>query len=263
MTEFAYSDRDFKEVAARAYDIAGIVLGENKRSLVYSRIARRLRALKLKTFGEYLAYLKDHGEEQESFINAITTNLTKFFREAHHFDFLEQQAMGWRDSHRVWSAGCSTGEEPWSIVLTLAKANALSRTKVLATDIDTSVLAKASLGEYSLEDLDAQVLSPYRKFLQVNTQQGVMRVQPEMHDSVRFNQLNLKGEWPMKRHFDVIFCRNVMIYFDDETRVALAKRFIERLKPGGYLIIGHSESLNRFNLPIKPVGPTTYQVAHV
>ncbi|WP_119394990.1 CheR family methyltransferase [Salinibius halmophilus] len=261
MTEFAYTDADFATISKKAYEIAGIVLGDNKRSLVYSRIARRLRALNIATFAEYSEFLDRNPEEEEPFVNAITTNLTKFFREAHHFEFLAERVSGWHGKHSVWSAGCSTGEEPWSIALTLAKAQKLAQTLVLATDIDTNVLAKASLGEYAVDDTDLQTLHAYRQYLQMNRNRTTFRVSQTVHENMRFRRLNLQSEWPMKKPFDVIFCRNVMIYFDDQTRQKLALKFIQQLKPGGYLIIGHSESLHRFKLPLKSVGPTIYQVA--
>lgn len=255
--EFEYRVDDFQAVAKRAYELAGIVLGDNKKSLVYSRLSRRIRRLELTSFQSYLQYLAEHDSEEQAFINAMTTNLTRFFRESHHFEFLTKVVKpGWR----IWSAGCSTGEEPWSIALTLAHANSLAGALILASDIDTQVVEQAQSGVYELETPTPDWFATYQPYLQLNRAKGQFRVRPEIAQVLRFRQLNLLTPWPMKKQLDVVFCRNVMIYFDDQTRLALAKKFINQIKPGGYLIIGHSESLHRFNLPIRSIGPTIYQV---
>ncbi len=269
--EFPFTQTDFKTIAGLVYEHSGIVLGAHKRDMVYSRLARRLRALHLSSFREYCELLggSEGPDEYGSLINAITTNLTKFFRKSHHFDHLQKTALAevWQAARagkprvRIWSAACSTGEEPYSIAMTaMASQKAAGRDwdfRVLATDLDTAVLNKAMAARYpssALEDIPAQM----REFSFEKDAGGVL-VAPDIQSLVTFNQLNLLGPWPMKGPFDVIFCRNVMIYFDAETKAKLVERLHAMLKSGGWLYVGHSESLLDQYHHFKLGGHTIYQ----
>jgi chemotaxis protein methyltransferase CheR len=271
--EFAFSDADFRSLAQFAYDQAGIALADSKRNLVYGRLSRRLRALRLTTFREYREYLGANPSELEGFINAISTNLTKFFRESHHFDHLRAHvavpfAHAARASSgnrlRVWSAGCSTGEEPHTIAVVLKREiRDIERqdVRVLATDIDTEVLAKGARGDYAVESIE-DVPKAYREYFQSVRRDGTEKVTmaDEVRSLITFRRLNLMQQpWPFSGKFDAIFCRNVMIYFDGATKSALVDRFAQQIKPGGWLYIGHSESLIGTHPKLKSLGRTTYR----
>ena len=269
--EFAFSDADFRSLSALAYEQAGIVLSDSKRNLVYGRLSRRLRALGLDSFRSYREYLADPNgvDEMEHFINAISTNLTKFFREPHHFEhFRDKLAIPFAQARaaprrlRVWSAGCSSGEEPYTIAAVLRQAIpdvARCDVRILATDIDTNILAKAMSGEYS-HDAIAEVPSVYREFFRRsdNGKAPTIIVDQSLQSLITFRQLNLIGPWPFRGMFDAIFCRNVMIYFDNATKQTLVDRFTAQVKPGGWLYIGHSESLLGGHPGLKLVGRTVY-----
>jgi chemotaxis protein methyltransferase CheR len=271
--EFAFSDVDFQELAGLAYEHAGIVLGDSKRNLVYSRLSRRLRALNLDCFANYREYLSGNPREIENFINSISTNHTKFFRESHHFDHFRNHvaghfAQGARGNTaarlRVWSAGCSSGEEPYTIAVVLRhQVPDIARydARLLATDIDTDILARAARGEYPTTALD-EVPPTYREYFEkapgARAATNVV-VSEEIRALVAYRQLNLLGAWPMKGLFDAIFCRNVMIYFDAPTKSRLVERFTQQLKPGGWLYIGHSESLIGSHPGLELVGRTIYR----
>ncbi len=271
--EFAFSDADFRSLAQFAYEQAGIALSDSKRNLVYSRLSRRLRALGLTSFRQYREHLAANVSELESFINAISTNLTKFFREAHHFDhFRTHVAVPFvQDAHgkvgrrlRVWSAGCSTGEEPYTIAVVLKREiRDIDRhdARILATDIDTEVIGKGARGEYPANSID-EVPKTYREFFQPvggdRASENVM-VGRDIRSLVTFRRLNLMESWPFTGNFDAIFCRNVMIYFDGPTKTALVERFTQKLKPGGWLYIGHSESLIGSHPGLRLIGRTTYR----
>ena len=271
--EFVFSDADFRSLAQFAYEQAGIALADNKRNLVYSRLSRRLRVLGLRTFREYREHLAAEPSELEGFINAISTNLTKFFREAHHFDHFRthvavpfvQAAHGKVGCRlRAWSAGCSTGEEPYTIAVVLKREiRDIERhdVRILATDIDTEVISKGARGEYPESSID-EVPKTYRDFFQPAGGDGANEnviVGQEVRGLVTFRRLNLMAPWPFTGNFDAIFCRNVMIYFDGPTKSALIDRFVEKLKPGGWLYIGHSESLTGVHPSLKLVGRTIYR----
>lgn len=265
--EFNMTDRDFDFLSAKAYDISGIVLGEHKKPLLYSRIARRIRALKLNDFAEYCNYLEGHEKEELSnFLNSITTNLTSFFRESHHFEFLTKEFIPQVKSRpkdqpiRIWSSACSTGQEPYSIAITLYKNLNLNRNsvKILATDLDSNVINKGRSGEYSLDEIE-QMPRDYLKYFMRNERAGVGKVKDDIREMIQFNRLNLLGPWPIKVKFDVIFCRNVVIYFNKETQKQLFSRLADHLVTGGYLIIGHSETLVGVNNQFESKGRTIYQ----
>ena len=271
--EFAFSDADFRSLAQFAYEQAGIALADSKRNLVYSRLSRRLRVLKLSSFRQYREYLAANASELESFINAISTNLTKFFREAHHFDhFRTHVAVPFvQASHgksgrrlRVWSAGCSTGEEPYTIAVVLKREMPdIDRhdVRILATDIDTEVIAKGARGEYAMNAID-EVPKTYKEFFQPSGEKNESAnvcIGADIQKLVAFRRLNLMEPWPFTGNFDAIFCRNVMIYFDGPTKTTLVERFTQMLKVGGWLYIGHSESLIGAHPGLKLSGRTVYR----
>lgn len=269
--EFPMLEEDFAAIASLVYAEAGIRMGEGKTSLVYSRLARRLRALGLSTFSQYVSMVTAKGNEAERgrMIDALTTNFTRFFREEHHFRHLQAVALpplvdavrrGAR--LRIWSAGCSNGQEPYTIAMSLLglmpDAAALD-VRILASDINADVLGQAEAGVYdeaALADVPAALRE--RWFERSGTR---FRVRDEVRALVAFRQLNLmQPSWPMRGRFDVVFCRNVAIYFDEQTQERLWPRFAQVLVPGGYLYIGHSE---RIGGPAAPsfagAGVTTYR----
>jgi chemotaxis protein methyltransferase CheR len=269
--EFAFSDADFRGLAQLAYEHAGIALADSKRNLVYSRLSRRLRALGLSTFQDYREYLSENDREIEGFINSISTNHTKFFREGHHFDHFRTHVAvpfvqaGYRSSDRrlrVWSAGCSTGEEPYTIAVVLKREIRDIQNhdvRILATDIDTDVLGKASRGEYPVASIE-DVPKTYRDYFESADAEGTTVVMNEaLRALIVFNRLNLMESWPFHGLFDAIFCRNVMIYFDAGTKANLVQRFTQQIKPGGWLYIGHSESLIGSHPGLQLVGRTVYR----
>jgi chemotaxis protein methyltransferase CheR len=267
-TEFLLTDRDFDRVRRLIHGRAGIALGAQKRQMVYSRLTRRLRELGLDAFSPYLDRLEDAREDQEwqAFINALTTNLTAFFREEHHFPLLAQHVAGRVAPVRVWCAAASTGEEPYSIAITLREAlgSRATSASVLATDIDTDVLAKAQAGVFSLEQLAKVSRERLRRFFLkgVGAQEGKALVRPELAAMVKFEPLNLLSpSWPIEGPFDAIFCRNVMIYFDKPTQAQVLRRFAGLLKPDGLLFAGHSENFSFMDASFRPRGQTVYGLA--
>jgi len=268
----ALGDKEFDFLRHVIGENAGIVLGPNKRQLVQGRLARRLRELGLPSYEAYCDHVRDSGpEELVGLINALTTNVTSFFRENHHFEALASymlpEAMQRNQQSRrlrIWSAGCSTGEEPYCIAMALAEALPTSLrwdAKILATDIDSDVIAFAQRGVYPLDRLSAvsqeRLRRAFRKGVGVN--QGQALVHPDIARLVSFRTLNLMHNWPMSGPFDVIFCRNVMIYFDQPTREKLVARFAAMLAPDGYLCLGHSESIHAGSAPFRLVGKTIYR----
>jgi chemotaxis protein methyltransferase CheR len=259
--EFSISDQEFRAIQGLVKDRTGIALTDHKRSLVVARLGKRLRTLGFATFRQYFEHVTG-GEgdgELENFVNAITTNKTDFFRERTHFEFLSQEVIpalkrraletGERRI-RIWSAGCSTGEEAYTIALTLCEALGSLLTwdvRILASDIDTQVLAQASAGVYAAERA-AEIPTPqlHQYFLKGSGEQaGQVKVGREIHALVTFRRINLLEEpWPIRATFDCIFCRNVIIYFDKPTQSRLMYRFAEVLREDGYLFLGHSESLH-------------------
>ena len=233
MAGYDLSDAEYRDICSLVYQHTGIILTEEKRKLAYARFSKRLQALKLKSFGDYCALIKNNDrQELVNFTNAITTNLTSFFREPHHFDRLRDHIMpALMDTSaeriRIWSAGCSSGEEPYSIAITLLKAFPdITRRdiKILATDVDSGMLGTASRGIYSqrsVSELDASIVN---EWFTVGALNGVRayRVSPQVRNLIAFKKLNLMDKsWPMQGRFDVIFCRNVLIYFDRNTQAGL------------------------------------------
>lgn len=246
-------DREFRRICALMRERAGIELGEGKRVLCQTRLIRRLRALGLSDYTEYVALLDDpHSPEHRELINALTTNVTSFFREMHHFEMLGNEILPAlaEKTHRIriWSAGCSSGEEPWSLAMVVREMfenRPGYDVKILATDIDTDVLAKARAGIYTDENVAPVSQARKKRFLSRGSgaNAGMWRISDELRGLVTFNQLNLFAPWPMRGPFDVISCRNVIIYFDVPNKVKLLRGFHDKLAPGGHLMLGHSESM--------------------
>jgi len=270
MAEFQMTAGDFQRITERVESTFGIVLGNNKRQMVYSRLARRLRALGLPTVSAYLDFLDrpEGAAEQEKFTNAFTTNLTAFFREAHHFTHFEQEVLAGtladaRRRLRIWSAGCSTGEEPYSLAMILhdraAMLSACDR-RILATDLDTDVLAKAQAGRFALERLRG-LPNRFRGPSFLTASDDEIAVTEEVRRLVTFRPLNLIESWPMRGPFDAIFCRNVLIYFSAEAKARLIDRMADILRPGGILYLGHSESILGAHPKLEAVGNTIYRRA--
>lgn len=266
--EFAFSDCDFQFLVDLANKKTGIVLNEQKRDMVYSRISRRLRALGMNAFAPYCELLKTSAGDAElgHLVNAITTNLTHFFREKHHFEHLHQQVLLPLQSTgnkrlRIWSAGCSSGMEPYSIAMVLRHAlRDLDSwdARILATDIDTNMLATGECGEYTLDEYD-NIPKALREHVVCRTHENTMQMSESLRELIAFKHLNLLESWRMRGPFDAIFCRNVVIYFDKPTQVVLFNRMAELLAVGSWLYIGHSENLMHVSDRFELVGRTIYR----
>ena len=270
--EFEFTRADFERVRGLIYQRAGISLADSKQEMVYSRLARRLRAAGIASFANYLDALEAGRmpEEWEAFTNALTTNLTSFFREAHHFPLLAEHAQKARRQHggplTVWCSASSTGEEPYSIAMTLCEAfNTLTPpVSIIATDIDTNVLATASAGIYPIERVEKLEIERLRRFFLKGkgAQQGLVRVRPELRNLITFRQLNLLADgWDLKGPFDAIFCRNVMIYFDKATQRKILSRFVPLMKPDALLFAGHSENFLYVSDALRLRGKTVYELS--
>lgn len=266
--EFLFNNKDFNRVRELIYQRAGISLSENKQEMVYSRLARRLRVTGINSFVAYLDLLEREpdSEEWEAFTNALTTNLTSFFREEHHFPILIEHIRKQSGNVTVWCSASSTGEEPYSIAIALCEAFGTLRppAKIIASDIDTNVLAVAAKGVYSfdrVEKLSQERLKKY--FLRGKGQhEGMVMMRPELRDMISFVRINLLDErWPIEGEFDVIFCRNVMIYFDKPTQGNILKKFSPLLKKNGLLFAGHSENFLYVTDQFKLRGKTVYELA--
>ena len=268
--EFALSEAEYRCIRDRVYDLAGIKLGDQKQDLVYSRLTKRLRLLGLPNFTSYLKLIESpQGKDEIEFmLNALTTNLTSFFREGHHFDHMKSVALqacldkqNSYDRHlRIWSSACSTGEEPYSIAMTLLESKidlGSVDARVLATDINTDVLSQASAGRYSAA-ITAKCPASCKAYFRTGPN-GDSEMTSAVKDLITFRQLNLLGKWPMKRQFDIIFCRNVLIYFDNKTKAQLVNRFVDALKPEGWLYLGHSESASGTHSALESTGRTIYR----
>jgi chemotaxis protein methyltransferase CheR len=268
------TESEFRAFQRLIYDEAGIHLHGGKKALLAGRLARRLRALSLHTLAEYHQYLRHHPEEQVAMLDCITTNETRFFREPRQFDLLEQRvipawrkaaAAGLRSRHvRVWSAGCSTGEEPYSLamlLLSLLPAEEGWHVEILATDLSTRVLARAREGVGALARAADVPVHLRREFLLrgIGSREGWMRAGDEIRRVVRFERLNLMTDvYPKGPAFDLVFCRNVLIYFDAASKAHVLRGLMARLSPEGLLFLGHAESLGRPEPAMRPVCPNVY-----
>jgi chemotaxis protein methyltransferase CheR len=269
--EFHFAEQDFQRIQRLAGEHTGIQLPDGKRDMVYSRLAPRIRARGLRDFAGYLDQLEASNDPADltEFINAITTNLTAFFREPHHFEHLRHtllpqllQTRAEQRRLRIWSAGCSTGPEPYSIAMVVREVVPADwDVKILATDLDTNVLASAAEGIYAREQLTGVSEDRLKRwFLKgKNGMSGKVRVRQELRDMIRFRQLNLLKDWPVRGPFDLIFCRNVIIYFDKPTQRVLMERYADLLAADGHLLIGHSESLYRVSERFTSLGHTMYR----
>ena len=274
--EFAFTPRDFRTIADILSEEAGIALADAKAPLVYARLVKRLRSLGMRSFREYCALVgaQAGAEERNQMIAALTTNVTRFFREPHHFEHLRQAVLPDMLQHarkggraRIWSAGCSTGEEPYSIALTILSLMPDAPQydiKILATDIDPDVLKVARNGAYSQpaiapidEAIRNQFLFPDRR-----TEERNWVVNKDVRALVSFRELNLIAEWPMKGRFQAIFCRNVVIYFEEHTRETIWRQMGGMLSPGGHLYVGHSERIASPRTQFSVTGQTIYQMPH-
>ena len=271
--EFAYTRGDFERVRRHIHERAGIALAEGKSEMVYSRLAKRIRALGLDAFGSYLALLEDPAhDEWEHFVNALTTNQTEFFREAHHFPIIAAHALARARERRagtpvrIWSAASSTGEEPYSIAITLCEAFGSFEppVRILATDLDSKVLATGRDGVYPLERVATVEPERLKRFFLKGKggREGMTRVRHEVRALVEFRPINLRdAAWDIQGPFDAIFCRNVLIYFDKATQRGVLERLAKRLAPDGLYFAGHSESLLHAADLFSPRGRTVYRRA--
>ena len=262
------SDAEFQTLARLAEEQTGIALDEQKRPMLYARLTRRLYELGLHSFDAYIHRLRTADDsEAVVFANLVTTNLTYFFREPGHFRFLTETLLqeicpqpSTERPLRIWSAGCSTGQEPYSIAMTIAGAmsDAHARTRILCTDVNTTVLSKAESGRYSSAELRGLPHNLRTRWFQEESE-GEFAAHPHLRQMLLFRHLNLFDRWPIRGNIDAIFCRNVLIYFDRPAQIELLGRFAEQLAPGGHLFLGHSETLVAPDLPLERAGTTVYR----
>lgn len=271
--EIQLGDAEFERIRARVYEVAGISLSPAKRTLVSSRLTKIIRARGLSSFNDYVDFLEktSDGRHGQEFVNALTTNLTRFYREDHHFEHLlthigdviarrPRKGRNGRPRLRIWSAGCSTGQEPYTITMSLMSRYPELKSwdfRVLATDIDTNVLTKAASGVYAQADLSGLSAERAKPFEVAG--EGMVRIPEHMRTPIAFKPLNLMENWPFKGPFDAIFCRNVAIYFDKSTQSRLFERFADLLSADGFLYIGHSENLGGGSGKFSLVGKTIYR----
>ncbi|MFA6041486.1 MAG: CheR family methyltransferase [Methylophilus sp.] len=265
--EFDFTASDFARVRKLIYQHAGISLSEAKTDMVYSRVGRRLRALGYDTFKHYLDALENQQDanEWEAFTNALTTNLTSFFREEHHFPILSEHLLTLQKPIRIWCSAASTGEEPYTIAMTACEAFGTLHppVEIIATDIDTNVLATASKGVYPYDRVSKLSDTRRKTFFQKGSgqQEGLVRVKNELRHMITFKQLNLLDEqWLFKEQFDAIFCRNVMIYFDKPTQTKILDKFVPLMKSHSLLFAGHSENFLYVSNSLQLLGKTVYQL---
>ncbi|HLZ97420.1 MAG TPA: protein-glutamate O-methyltransferase CheR [Steroidobacteraceae bacterium] len=270
--EFQFTDSDFNALRKLVKEMTGISLAESKRELVYGRVSRRLRALGVSAFGEYRKLLESgDGSELVAFCNALTTNLTSFFRESHHFDYLRDEFLAARrnagrrsERIRIWSSACSSGEEPYSIAMTVMETIPDWQQwdiKILATDLDSDILARAQRGSYTADRVTGFPRARLARFFTESGEgaQRTYQVIPELARLITFKQINLMHELPMPGPLDAIFCRNVVIYFDKDTQRALFARIAKLQRPGDLLFLGHSETLFKVTDDYALIGRTIYR----
>ncbi len=271
--DIEFRESEFRHICKLIYNLCGINIADGKQKMLQARLHKRLNALGLKDYLEYIEYIDkdDSGREISALMDCVSTNLTFFFREPAHFDFLSKEIIGKCDpdanrKFRVWSAGCSSGEEPYSIAVNLLEHLdniELYDVKVLATDISGKVLKQAKRGLYESEKMigiPPGITSRYFTHF-TGSETDCYEVTPALSSLIHFSRLNLMDAWPMRGGFDVVFCRNVMIYFDDRTRETLVNRFFDILRPGGYLFISHSETLIGMSHNFRYVKPAIYMKA--
>jgi chemotaxis protein methyltransferase CheR len=268
--DFVLTEAEFERARALLYRHSRIALGKGKEGLVRTRLSKHLRRLKLATFSEYLNHVERDrtGQELSDLIDTLTINRTNFFRESSHFDFLRETVLppllAQRRPLRIWSAGCSTGDEPYTLamlVADLAPDFATRDIRILATDLSSRALAHAKTAEYPVTALNDIPVAMRHRFTSVVTgadKRQFFRIHGEIRALVSFARLNLMDDWPMRRLFDIIFCRNVMIYFDRETQQQLVQRFWEHTVPGGHFVVGHSESLTPLRHSFRGLRPAVY-----
>jgi len=267
--EFLFTLEDFEQVSRLIYEHAGISLKPSKQDMVYSRLARRLRATGLDNFRDYLVLLESNDTvEWEAFVNSLTTNLTSFFREPHHFPLLAEHVIKQNGHHPIslWCSAASTGEEPYSMAMTMVDAfgSFTPPVSIVATDVDTSVLAKAEAGVYPIESIEKLSIDVVKRFFLRGTgaQSGFVKVRPELQAMITFRPVNLLADsWPIRGPLDAIFCRNVMIYFDKQTQLRILQRFVPLLQPDGLVFAGHSESFYNATHLLRLRGKTVYELA--
>jgi len=267
MREFEFGDRDFRRICELIHARAGIALADGKRDMVYGRLSRRVRALGLQTFREYLDQLeREGGDEWQAFTNALTTNLTAFFREQHHFDRLRTELQQRRDHGplKIWSCASSTGEEPYSLAITACEAYGTLHppVRILATDVDTQVLATGERGVYPVERVAGLSQEMKRRYFQrgAGSQEGLCRVNPALREMIEFRPLNLLApRYDVTGPFAAVFCRNVMIYFDKPTQHGILSRLVPHLADDGMLYTGHSENYMHAADVVEPCGRTLYR----
>ena len=267
--EFSFSAQDFERVRKLIYQHAGISLSPIKQDMVYSRLARRLRATGAKSFVEYLDGLeRNGGDEWEKFVNSLTTNLTSFFREPHHFPIFAEhlRKLGTQRPIKIWCSAASTGEEPYSIAMTVLETfgDKASHVSIFASDLDTNVLATAQKGIYPIERVEKIPTERLRRFFFKGTgsQEGYVAVRPELKRLIEFQRVNLlEPNWPIRGPLDVIFCRNVMIYFDKPTQYKILSRYAPMMQSDGLMFAGHSESFLHAADLFKSLGKTVYALS--
>ncbi len=266
------TDKELKQFSEFIYSELGIKITQTKKTMLQARLQRRLRTLNMKSYGQYLEYLQSlRGLEVElpQMVDAVTTNTTSFFREPKHFEYLSQIILPqWQKKHpgqtfAVWNAGCSSGEEPYTTAMTLMDYHervSPLRFTIVATDISTDILKKAARAVYEDEKIGTIPVEFRRKYLlrSKDRTKRMVRIVPELRETVSFRRLNFMDDFQFREKMDLIFCRNVMIYFDKKTQTELVQKFCNHLEPGGHLFIGHSESLAGADLPLKQLAPATY-----
>lgn len=271
LREYHFTDQDFEQIRQLIYKYAGINLSDAKKALVYSRVARRLRANEITRFDEYLKFLQQSGnsEEWEYFVNALTTNLTAFYREPHHFPILAEhvKTIKTRTPIKLWCSAASTGEEAYTMAMTMVEVfgSFTPPVKILATDLDTQVLKTAATGVYSQERVEKLSSEQLKRFFLRGSgnREGQVRVRPELQAMIEFRQLNLLDDsWGINDKFDAIFCRNVMIYFDKPTQRKILEKFIPVMHGDGLLFAGHSESFHHVADLFKLTGRTVYALVN-
>ncbi len=263
--DLEFTDHDFQRIRKLIHDHAGIALSDAKRDLVYSRLTRRLRIHEFDTFAEYISLLEKQNDEWELFVNSLTTNLTSFFREPHHFPILSEHIASIRQRQPIllWCSAASTGEEAYSMAITMAELfNSFNPpVRILATDIDTHVLLKARSGIYTQDKIEKLSDATRRRFF-IENADNTVTVHPELRNMINFQQQNLvSSNWLFRGPFDAIFCRNVMIYFDKETQTKILRNFIPVMRRDGLLFAGHSESFHHANDLFTIKGRTVYGIA--